>query len=165
MNEDKPPQSLQNTQSAQLPQANKSLKTRKPAPGSLTPTSPDLNDTEQKYDNINIPSPSDGITHDPESPSMAGLDEQYTSKDDLDLHTRIAASVAAMNHPRASAVNPISIPLHASQRQITLDTDFDNNLYGNKSADNRNKSGSQQNVASDTTSPGLCCISYVFMCL
>ena len=89
-------------------------------------------------------------------------DKQYTSKDDLDLHTRIAASVAAMNHPRASAVNPISIPLHASQRQITLDTDFDNNPYGNKGTDNRNKSGSQQNVASDTTSPGLMYIQCVY---
>ena len=89
------------------------------------------------------------ITHEPESPSITSVGGQYTSKDDLDLHTRIAASSTSMNHPRASAVNPISIPLHASQRQITLDTDFDDKFYGK----GRNRSGSQPNAASPATSP------------
>ena len=133
MNEPKP-SSLKNTHSAQLPQINKTLKSRAAAKSSLTPTSRDRDGVEQKYDNINIPMPDDNkMTFEPESPSI-DLDGPYTSKDDLDLHARIAASSQSMNHPRASAVNPISIPLHASQRHITLDTNFDNNVYSKNRA-------------------------------
>lgn len=146
MNEPKP-SSLKNAHSAQLPHINKTLKARAAVKSSLTPTSPDMDGHEQKYDNIDIPSPTpmsneNKITHEPESPSI-DLDGPYISKDDLDLHARIAASSQSMNHPRASAVNPISIPLHASQRHITLDTNFDSNLY---SKNRKNRSGSQPNT-------------------
>eukprot|EP01083_Nonionella_stella_P239251 837556_1 len=90
----------------------------------------------------------DEFVHSPESPSIGHLHSTYTSKDDLDLHTKMNN---VSNQPRASAVNPISIPLHQSQRQITLDTDFEIPIY--KSRTTRSYSQGDQNVSPPSTSP------------
>ena len=99
----------------------------------------------------------DELIDDPESPLHANL----ISKDDLDLHTRITAlSHIAGHHPRASAVDPISIPLHGSQRHITLDTDFDNNVY--KTRTSRSYSQGDSAAASPLPPSGIFfCVSNV----
>ena len=98
----------------------------------------------------------DKFVHAPESPSVSHLHYAYshTSKDDLDLHTRSTHNIS--NQPRASAVNPISIPLHVSQRQITLDTDFDVPKYGKHTRGSRSFS---QGDMTPATSPSLVFLS------
>eukprot|EP01084_Bolivina_argentea_P217119 368712_1 len=94
----------------------------------------------------------DKFVHDPESPSYLQTPLSHSnatpqSKDDLylDLHSN------PRRQPRASAVNPISIPLHVSQRDITLATDFKVPNYKHRTR--RSFSQAQIQASSPTHSP------------
>ena len=127
-----------------------SKKMTEPAPKMVHAQSAQLPQIKHHSNSIALPATTDlddQIMRDSESPAI-NLHSIYSSKskDDLDLPSTLNLS----HQPRASAVNPISIPLHASQKPITLDTRFLSKQLSNK---NKNSNRANRSFSEHANKP------------